>query len=539
MDEAVTGMLPQHLMNHDGKFSGTYVDCTFGRGGHTREILSRLSPDAKLFAFDVDPTAISVARELEAEDSRFKIIHRPFGDLAEEFGPGELDGVLADIGVSSPQLDETHRGFNSKRSGPLDMRMNQENGVSASQWLQGVSQEELAWVIHNYGEDDDIIVAQRIAATIIKKQQLLGGAIRQTGQLSDIIRKAKGDIDGFDPCKLTFQAIRVFLNQEMQQLDLVLEGAMTTLKPDGKLSVIAFKKKEANAIRRFVRENEEPDYWARELFKFDEAALCELYPLLTTDKDSCIVQHGPPKRPTQSEIEENSRSRSSQTFFLEKKHRQYRVREELKSAPLRPIDERFKKPEPPKFAGGSRGHGFGRQPCAARNFAEADEVDQRIAAASNRADTATEPSCATAASSAQRREVSPAPSHSSDRTDPGDLVPPQPQPFLTNTAPEHDAQPASGLNAALGSAFTTHGIPNYQSGDYKCLRVVLDYQGSPGYLTLQKGQIVVLEYEGRDAAELGWCYGQLRDDLNPGQASRGWYHRSHVKEMEEDDTLEV
>eukprot|EP00419_Tripos_fusus_P021849 CAMPEP_0172715598 /NCGR_PEP_ID=MMETSP1074-20121228/67635_1 /TAXON_ID=2916 /ORGANISM="Ceratium fusus, Strain PA161109" /LENGTH=502 /DNA_ID=CAMNT_0013540191 /DNA_START=88 /DNA_END=1593 /DNA_ORIENTATION=+ len=315
LQEAVDGMLPPHMRRLDGSFDGTYVDCTFGRGGHSREILRRLGPKGRLFAFDVDPEAVAVARQLEVEDARFQIIHRPFGEIADVFKANELNGVLIDLGVSSPQLDDIHRGFNVF-DGRLDMRMNQAQGLPASEWLKCVSAEELAWVIHSYGEDDDLIMSERIAEHILARQRELG-PINSSRQLSDIIRQAKCGISehGFHPAKLTFQAIRVFLNQEMQQLDHVLQGAMDCLGVDGRCCVITFKKKEANAVNRFVREHEEPDAYLNQVLS--TVRLCELFPLLTSKKAFAIRQICEPVRPSAEELDKNRRCRSSAVHILQ------------------------------------------------------------------------------------------------------------------------------------------------------------------------------------------------------------------------------
>mmetsp|Transcript_88031 Transcript_88031/g.155877 ORF Transcript_88031/g.155877 Transcript_88031/m.155877 type:complete len:558 (+) Transcript_88031:3-1676(+) len=556
LTQAVDGILPSRNRQLDGKYSGTYVDCTFGRGGHSREILKRLSPEGRLYAFDVDPTAISVARRLEAEDDRFKIIHRPFGELAEEFGPGELDGVLADLGVSSPQLDEQSRGFNSQKNGPLDMRMNQEQGISASQWLQEVSAEELAWVIHKYGEDEDLLLAQRIAAAIIAKQGQEGGPITQTRRLADIVCKVKEGINELPghPAKLVFQAIRIFLNHEMLQLDLVLQGAMSALKPEGRCAIIVFKKTEANIVKRFVREHEEPDFWSQRTF--DDAKLCEMWPLLATDKDFYVAQAGSPLRPTEAEIEFNSRCRSSATYTLVKHPRRFRV--ENPNTPLRPMDQRLKEPQPPRFAGGSAGCRTGTSASASGGGARAATMGSASSAGAaplfpmgrNGADAAAAASAvassqgtmyASVASSVQGREVSPVRSEASDRTAVFDArysagsLPASGSLSLTNAAPDRDAQPASGINAALGSAFTSYGFSN--QGNLKCFRVERDHLDQPpGYLQLRKGQMVIVNYEGSEGSERGWYYGALQDN-----GEKGWFLPSCLEPLVEDDedVLEV
>lgn len=485
LNEVLDNLFPASLRRSDGKYDGTYVDCTFGRGGHSKGILDKLGPDSRLFAFDVDPTAVREARKLEAQDSRFHIIHRPFGDLDQEFEPGQVNGVLADLGVSSPQLDEANRGFATKGSAPLDMRMNQDSGISASQWLQRVSQEELAWVIHNLGEDGDSLLSQRIAATILEKQkETPRQAIALCKQLEDIVKSVKEGINEYpgNPSKLTMQAIRMFLNREMDQLDSVFNGAMKVLTFGGKLCIISFKKTEANAIRRHVREHEIPDDYLRNHLSDDR--LCELFPLVATDKDF-VVQQVTVQKVTDAEIERNFRSRSSAIHVLQKNRRDFPV---LKlSGPLRPISERLKEPEYPPFAGGP----VDGRSSASRRATEPSAAANDTTASAAAADTQTTPSCAAATagnirfdgmSSSQASQSKPGCTYpntgEADQAresafndnraeiptgDRGQSGMPKPAALpLLNAAPDRDAHPVAGTDAALGSCFNTGGAPNHQ-----------------------------------------------------------------------------
>lgn len=160
---------------------GLYVDGTFGRGGHSRSVLARLAPTGRLRAFDVDPRAIEVARALEEEDSRFKIFHRPFGEMEEALQGEEVDGVLMDLGVSNNQAEDDLRISDDT---PLDLRLNPSHGVPAADWLQEVSVEELAWVIYTYGEDDPVI-SDRIAERVLRHQRQRGRSYRSTGELAE------------------------------------------------------------------------------------------------------------------------------------------------------------------------------------------------------------------------------------------------------------------------------------------------------------------------------------------------------------------
>lgn len=306
--EALKVCLPAHLERTDGKYDGTYVDCTFGRGGHSRQILAQLSEHGRLFAFDVDPDAVAVGRKMEQQDKRFQIIHRPFGDIGTVLAGVQLDGVLLDLGVCSPQLDEGERGSNLLIDAPLDMRFNPQGGVSASDWLRTASREEIAWVFANYGEEE--IQADRIAQAIVD-ERLLFGHVERTGQLSQLICRAKGKMDdrAQHPAKMPGRAIGMFLNQELQQLEQALEGIFKLLGPGCHCAVITFKELEANIISRKVREHEDPD--EEMLARLPRRRLLQLYPLLGTEKDYAIMEDQVPTRPTQMEIFRNPQARSA------------------------------------------------------------------------------------------------------------------------------------------------------------------------------------------------------------------------------------
>lgn len=364
LEESVSWLLsgPQGLQDNI-KYDGTYVDCTFGRGGHSREILGKLSPRARLYAFDVDPDAVEEAKKLEKHDHRFKILHRPFGDIGECFGPGEVNGVLMDLGVSSPQLDDRNRGFNVMDNGPIDLRMNQKVGQPACEWLKTVPVEELAWIIRTYGEDHDPYLAERLAEYI--KAGTAGMAHRvSTKALVNWIKNVKGDAGNMHPAKLTFQAMRVFLNQEHQQLEKAMRGAMHVLAEGCRCCIISFKAKEADAVTRFVREHEEPfpcfdGTCGRPLLgdppasAFSQERLCELFPLLRSDATFAVNQALEPLRVSREEVEKNRRSRSSTLHVLQKEPRRFRVAPEVAAgARIRSEAERFREPdELPPFAG--------------------------------------------------------------------------------------------------------------------------------------------------------------------------------------------
>jgi len=323
--EGHTPVLNNHIVDVllAGEVRGAFADCTFGRGGHTRALLSRLPADATVFAFDVDPTAIEVARRLAELDGRLVPLHRPFGDLEAVLPTAvPLAGVLADLGVSSPQLDQRGRGFSVSEDGPLDLRMNPHMGISAAEWLQHVSAEELAWIIHEHGEDGDPLVAARIAEAVIvavKRRPLL-----RTRQLSEVVQMVKAGHarNPFQqPARLTFQAIRTFLNREFEQLECLLQAALRRLEMHGRLVVICFKRTEVAAVRRFLRAHEEPrqpsEWWERRA----RGEVEKLFPLLVHGLEAVPWQFRElcaPLVPSAKELHANTRARSAQALVLEK-----------------------------------------------------------------------------------------------------------------------------------------------------------------------------------------------------------------------------
>ena len=245
------------------KENGIYIDATFGRGGHSRLILSRLAANGRLIAVDRDPRAIAAAEKIQ--DMRFQIVHDRFSHLAEigeKLGLiGKIDGILLDLGVSSPQLDEAERGFSFMLDGPLDMRMDTTQGLSAAQWLQQVSVEDLAWVLKTFGEER---FAKRIAAAIVAYQQsaVKNGTepLTRTSQLAALIAQAVPFKDKHKhPATRSFQAIRIFINAELDELDNVLQAALRLLAPQGRLAVISFHSLEDRAVKHFMRKQSQGD----------------------------------------------------------------------------------------------------------------------------------------------------------------------------------------------------------------------------------------------------------------------------------------
>jgi 16S rRNA (cytosine1402-N4)-methyltransferase len=226
---------------------GTYVDGTFGRGGHSRAILERLGAQGRLIALDHDPEAERAA--LEITDARFSFHRLAFSRLAEVLGERKVQGMLFDLGVSSPQLDNAARGFSFRTDGPLDMRMDPTQGESAAQWLAMAEEKQIREVVHNYGEER---FAKQIAAAIVAAR---GRApIERTGQLADLVAKAVRTREpGQDPATRTFQAIRLHVNRELEEVSLMLPQATAHLALDGRLAVISFHSLEDRIVKRFIQ----------------------------------------------------------------------------------------------------------------------------------------------------------------------------------------------------------------------------------------------------------------------------------------------
>ena len=230
---------------------GHYIDATFGRGGHSRLILSRLSPAGRLTVFDKDPQAIEVAREIAAADARLSMRHEGFKALGE-LEPASADGILMDLGVSSPQLDDPARGFSFRNDGPLDMRMDPTRGMSVAEWLAEADISQMAEVIREYGEER---FAQQIAKAIDRRRQERG-PVRTTAELAEIVAGAvKTREPGKDPATRTFQALRIFINAELEELQQALSASLKVLRPGGRLVVISFHSLEDRITKQFMAQH--------------------------------------------------------------------------------------------------------------------------------------------------------------------------------------------------------------------------------------------------------------------------------------------
>ena len=286
------------------KPDGIYVDGTFGRGGHSREILARLGPGGQLIALDRDPAAIAAGREMR--DPRLTLVHAWFGDLdrvLDDAGVGAVDGVLLDLGVSSPQLNEGSRGFSFRFDAPLDMRMDPTTGETAAQWLARAAQREIEEVLRDYGEER---FAHAIAKAVVAARSECG--IATTGQLAALVEKTVRTREpGQHPATRSFQALRIFINRELEELSLVLPRAMQRLGSKGRLVVISFHSLEDRIVKRFLRDGANPPQPPKRL------------PVLAADLPPPRLRLiGKPVFPSDAEIKANPRCRSAVMRVAEK-----------------------------------------------------------------------------------------------------------------------------------------------------------------------------------------------------------------------------
>ena len=232
---------------------GSYVDGTFGRGGHSRAILERLGPQGRLIALDRDPEAEHAAKEIR--DPRFTFFRTAFSGLGKALGERKVQGMLFDLGVSSPQIDDPRRGFSFRADGPLDMRMDPTQGESAAQWLAMAEEKQIKEVVRNYGEER---FAQQIAASIVAARR--SAPIERTGQLADLVAKAVRTREpGQDPATRTFQALRIHVNRELEEVSLMLPRSLEHLEVEGRLAVISFHSLEDRIVKRFLQQAARPE----------------------------------------------------------------------------------------------------------------------------------------------------------------------------------------------------------------------------------------------------------------------------------------
>jgi len=277
---------------------GTYVDGTFGRGGHSRLLLGRLGPQGRLVAIDRDPDAIAAAGSgaTRVDDPRFSIHHAPFGgmsDVLAELGIAQVDGVLLDLGVSSPQIDNPQRGFSFRFDGPLDMRMDTTRGESAADFLARADERHIAEVIRNYGEER---FAVSVAKALVARREG-GHPVRTTAELSHVVAGAvKTREPGQDPATRTFQALRIFVNAELEELEQGLNAALGLLAPGGRLVVISFHSLEDRIVKNFIARESKSEFDRRAPFAPERPSRLRALARV---------------KPSETEVRANPRSRSA------------------------------------------------------------------------------------------------------------------------------------------------------------------------------------------------------------------------------------
>lgn len=290
LDEAVDGVFT--------RADGIYVDGTFGRGGHSRLLLGRLAPEGRLVAIDRDPDAIAAAASgaTRVDDPRFSIHHSPFGgmsDVLAELGIAQVDGVLLDLGVSSPQIDNPERGFSFRFDGPLDMRMDTTRGESAADFLARADERHIAEVVRDYGEER---FAVSVAKALVARREG-GHPVRTTAELSHVVAGAvKTREPGQDPATRTFQALRIFVNAELEELEQGLKAALGLLAPGGRLVVISFHSLEDRIVKNFIARESKSEFDRRAPFAPERPSRLKAIARV---------------KPSETEVRANPRSRSA------------------------------------------------------------------------------------------------------------------------------------------------------------------------------------------------------------------------------------
>ena len=300
--EAVTALISGPLIQNQNTSENILViDGTFGRGGHTQALLKQLPPTARMISFDKDLDAIAVAKAIQ--DPRLTIVHDSFAQMDQYAEADSVDGILLDLGISSPQVDEAHRGFSFRRAGPLDMRMNTEQGLTAAEWLEQASPEEITYVIKTYGEER---FAFQIAKAIVAKREE-GMSPKTTTELASLVASVVRTREaGQDPATRTFQALRIFINRELEDLELGLKAALRLLKPGARLAVISFHSLEDRIVKQFLQAHAKVEV-PRGL------------PVRDRDLPQSALEIIGRVKPSEAEILENPRARSAIMRVAEKR----------------------------------------------------------------------------------------------------------------------------------------------------------------------------------------------------------------------------
>jgi len=299
LDEHTPVLVDQALEALALRPGGLYIDATFGRGGHSARILQALGPDGQLVAIDRDPAAIAAGRARFAHEARLQLLHGEFGELAAlvraHTTRAQCDGVLFDFGVASPQLDDAARGFSFSKDGPLDMRMDPTRGQPASVWLEHAGLDEIRTVIATLGEER---FANRIAAAIVRERAL--APLTRTGELAALVsRNVRTREPGKHPATRTFQALRMFINDELGQIERGLAGALEVLSPGGRLAAISFHSLEDRAVKGFMQRHSQVDPALKRL------------PVIPAAARPRLKLVGRKQRPQAAELELNPRARSA------------------------------------------------------------------------------------------------------------------------------------------------------------------------------------------------------------------------------------
>jgi 16S rRNA (cytosine1402-N4)-methyltransferase len=277
------------------------IDGTFGRGGHTKALLAQLPSNARMISFDKDLDAIAVAEKIN--DQRLHVVHNSFAQMDQYAEPESVDGILLDLGISSPQVDEAHRGFSFRKDGPLDMRMNTDQGLTAAEWLEQASQEDITRVIKSYGEER---FAFQIAKAIVAKREE-GLSPKTTLQLASLVASVVRTREvGQDPATRTFQALRIFINRELEDLELGLKAALNLLKPGARLAVISFHSLEDRIVKQFLQSHA-------------KVKVPRGLPVRDRDLPQSALEIIGRVKPSENEVRENPRARSAIMRIAEKR----------------------------------------------------------------------------------------------------------------------------------------------------------------------------------------------------------------------------
>jgi 16S rRNA (cytosine1402-N4)-methyltransferase len=300
--EAVTALISgPRITSAEASKNLLLIDGTFGRGGHTKALLAQLPSNARMISFDKDLDAIAVAEKIN--DQRLHVVHNSFAQMDQYAEPESVDGILLDLGISSPQVDEAHRGFSFRKDGPLDMRMNTDQGLTAAEWLEQASQEDITRVIKSYGEER---FAFQIAKAIVAKREE-GLSPKTTLQLASLVASVVRTREvGQDPATRTFQALRIFINRELEDLELGLKAALNLLKPGARLAVISFHSLEDRIVKQFLQSHA-------------KVKVPRGLPVRDRDLPQSALEIIGRVKPSENEVRENPRARSAIMRIAEKR----------------------------------------------------------------------------------------------------------------------------------------------------------------------------------------------------------------------------